>query len=66
MKDTTKGAMINMIISGLNEQIKKENKKLCAQNLYSWQKPLHGADMFLKLAYMNDSDLEKIAKACGI
>lgn len=66
MTDTAKGILINAIISKLNEHIKSENKELCAKNLYSEQKPLHGGDMFFKLAFMSDEAISKIATACGI
>lgn len=66
MNIETKGILINAIILSLNEQVKKENKRLCEQHLYSQQKPLHGGDMFFKLAFMGDEAIQKIAAACGV
>lgn len=66
MADQHKSILINAIINTLNEQIKRENKSLCEQNLYSQQKPLHGGDMLFKLAFLTDAELKKIASACGL
>ena len=66
MTDKTKAILINAIISKLNEHIKSENKELCAKNLYTEQKPLHGGEMFFKLAFMSDEAISKIAAACGL
>lgn len=66
MNDKRKAILINGIINTLNEQLKKKNEELCAKNLHSMQKPLHGADMFFKLAFMSDEVLQKIASACGL
>jgi len=66
MNEKIKGILINKIIHAMNEQVKKENKELCKNNLHSMQKPLHGGDMFFKLAYMKNIDVNKIATACGV
>jgi hypothetical protein len=66
MTDNLKGVLINGIISALNDNLRRKNKELCQQNLYTEQTPLHGAEMFFKLAYMKDSDLNKIAKGVGL
>ena len=60
------GLLITAIISILNNKLRKENKRLCAENLHSEQKPLHGGDMFLKLAFLPIDELRKIAIACGL
>ena len=61
-----KGLLINAIILRLNEQIIESNKKLCAENLHSEQAPLHGGDLFLKLALLSEPDIQEIARAAGI
>ena len=61
-----KTILINGIILTLNEQIKAKNKDLCKQNLYCDQVPLHGAGMFIKLAFLPESELHTIAKAAGL
>ena len=61
-----KGIIINYIINKLNMEIDKENEKLCAKNVYWEQKPHHGFDMYIKLAYMSDEALEKVAEACKL
>lgn len=66
-KDTTnKAIIINAIILRLNEALRAKNKKLCEGNLHSDQTPLHGFDMFLKLAFLPEPKLFEIAKAAGI
>ena len=66
MNATQKGILANGIIIVLNEHLEKENKRLCALNLHSEQKPLHGADMLFRLAYMEEAELNKVASACGL
>ena len=66
MTDKAKGILINGIIDALNEPIQKENKELCKQNLFAQQKPLHGADMFLRLVFMTDEQVRELATACGL
>ncbi len=66
LTDSTKGSLIRNIINILNEGIERDNENLRSGNLYSDQKPYHGGDMFLKLAYMSDDQIKKIAAACGI
>jgi hypothetical protein len=61
MNEKEKGIIINSIIGELNESIKKENRKLCEQNLHSNQKAFHGFDMFMKLAFLSDSKILEIA-----
>jgi len=58
--------LINSIISIMNGPIKEKNKRLCEANLYDQQIPLHGANMFFKLAFLTDEQLNEIAKACGL
>jgi len=60
-----KSILINRIIGILNSILKKENKKLCSENLAYQQKPLHGVDMFFNLTFISDKELIKIAQACG-
>lgn len=66
MTTKNRGILINGIILRMNEIISTKNKELCKQNLYSDQVPLLGFDTFIQLAFMSDSDLDKIAKAAGI
>ena len=66
MDQKHKGILINHIINILNERIIKENKELCSNNLHSQQKPIHGSDMWITLAFMSDKEIKEIAKACGI
>ena len=66
MSAQQKGIIINGIINVLNEQLKKKNKEHCEANCYWLQEPLHGADMFFKLAFLEDEEIKKIAKACGL
>lgn len=66
MNAKQKGILINGIINKLNEHLREENKRLCEQNLFSMQKPLHGGDMFFTLAFMSDEAIQKIAAACGL
>ena len=66
MTKKTKGILINAIMITLNNIIKRKNKELTKHNLYLDQKPLHGSDMFFKLAFMSDSDIKKIATSCGL
>lgn len=61
-----KGLLIGAIIDKLNDRIREKNAELREQNLYSEQSPLHGGEMFLKLAFAHDDDILKIAAACGI
>jgi len=61
-----KGILIKGIINALNDEVKRKNEKLCNQNLHSEQTPLHGGDMFFKLAFMNDDAISEIAKKCGL
>jgi len=58
--------IINSIIRALNDVIKKKNAELCRHNLHDQQTPLHGFDMFFKLANISDRKLKKIAAECGI
>lgn len=66
MNATIKANLINNIIEVLNSQIKVKNKELCEENLHYKQSPLHGSDMFLKLSFISDGELNKIARAAGI
>lgn len=66
MSEKVKGILINSIISKLNDCIRQDNKNLVEHNLHSEQKPLHGAEMFFKLAYMSDEVIKEIAKNCGV
>lgn len=66
MDDKRKMILVKGIIHILNEKIKNENAELCKKNLYSEQKPLHGADMFFKLIFLEDKELTEIANACGL
>lgn len=66
MTSERKGILINAIIGVLNSKIRRENRELCAKNLHSQQKPLHGADMFFQLAYMKDDEIQHVAQACGL
>ncbi len=61
-----KGSIAKGIISNLNEALRKQNKKLCEQNLFQEQKPLHGFEMLIKLVNLPDAELNKIAKAAGV
>ena len=62
----TTDCLINSIIRSLNEHIKKENENKRHTGNFAGQKPLHSGDMYLQLAFMNDSALNNIAAACGI
>ncbi len=66
LNDSVKGSFIRNIINTLNERIEADNKVLREYNSYSDQKPYHGGDMFLRLAYMSDDQIKEIAAACGI
>jgi len=66
MKKERTGILIGAIMTRLNANIRAQNKRLAAENLHWNQKPLHGADTFFKLAYMSDSEIRKIAVACGL
>jgi hypothetical protein len=66
MNTTIKASLISNIIESLNAQIKAKNKKLCDENLHYKQVALHGADMFLQLSFLGDSELNKIARAARI
>lgn len=66
MTDKMKGILIWGIINKLNECVIRENKKLCETNLFDQQKPLHGGEMFFKLAFLDDSAIEQISSACGL
>lgn len=66
MKKSNKGIYIQHIINTLNDKIKADNKILCGENRCIEQKPLHGGDMFLKLAFMSDENIDKIVKAAGL
>ena len=66
MNKSDKGIYINHIINTLNDKIKSDNKILCSQNRHSEQTAIHGGDMFFKLAFMSDKQINKIAKACGL
>jgi hypothetical protein len=66
MNPKLKAILIDQIINKINEQIIKENKELCYNNLHSQQKPLHGSDMWITLVFKNDEEIKEIAKACGI
>ena len=67
MNAQQKGIIINGIINTLNEQLKKKNQELVKKtNSYILQEPLHGADMFFKLAFLEDEEIKEIAKACGL
>jgi hypothetical protein len=61
-----KASKINAIIAALNIKIMQENKSLCAAGRHAEQKPNHGDEMFLQLAFMDDADLDQIAKASGV
>ena len=61
-----RAVLINSIIGVLNDRLRVVNKQLCAENRHVDQKPLHGGGMFFQLAYKSDSELNKIAKACGL
>jgi len=66
MKKSIKAILIDSIMSKLNEVLRERNKKLCANNLHSEQIPLHGSDMFFKLAFLSETKLHEIAKAAGL
>lgn len=57
-----KGILINAIINYLSEENKKRNKELCKQNLFSDQKAFDDGDMFFKLSFMPDDELNNIAR----
>ena len=56
-----KGIMIGTIINYLKENIANKNHKLAEQNLYDMQEGFDEADLFFKLAFMDDDKVEKIA-----
>jgi hypothetical protein len=60
MDDAKQGMKINAIINVLNTKIKRDNKVKVNQGLYHEQQKLHGGDMFLTLAFMDDDHLQKI------
>ena len=66
MTNQLKCILINAIIRTLNNHLERVNKKLCAENLNSEQKPLHGEEMFIKLAYADEIEINKIAVTCGL
>lgn len=66
MTTDEKICIVKGIVVLLNMSIQEDNKRLVAQNLHCEQKPLHGADMKLKLMEIEDSDLRKISKAMGL
>lgn len=66
MDTNLKGLLIGGIINVLNDAIRADNELLCKANLHIDQKPLHGSDMFFKLASIDDCELDRIAKGCGL
>jgi hypothetical protein len=60
-----KASMTAFIMDTLNKPILEHNKRLCSRNLWNEQVPLHGFDTWLKLAFMSDDEIRKLAKACG-
>lgn len=66
MTPEQKSLTIRGIIYILNEHLKQKNERLCQQNLYDEQIPLHGDEMFLKLAFMSDQEIVTIANKCGL
>lgn len=61
MNTAAKGILINSIIGYLSEQGQAKNKALATENLHSEQEPFDAGDMFFKLAFMEDADINKIA-----
>ena len=61
MEAARKGILITTIVNYLAENIKNKNHKLAEENLYSEQEEFDYGDMFLKLAFMEDSKIERIA-----
>lgn len=57
-----KGIWIGTIISYLKSGIAQKNKELAMQNLHYKQESFCEGDWFLKLAFMDDSAVEEIAK----
>ena len=66
MKQETRGIMTNAIIARMNEQVKKENVRLSEQKQFQRQKPLHGMDLFLQMANLDDYAIQSLAAACGV
>ena len=66
MSKENRSIFINAIIGVLKEQVAKKNKELVKHNLYWKQEVFDAFDMLLKLAVLDDKELNKIAKACGI
>jgi len=56
-----KGILISAIINYLGENVKKKNHKLASENLLDPQEKFDAGDMFFKLAFMSDSEVERIA-----
>jgi len=56
-----KSILIQAIIRYLSEETKRKNKGLVKDNLYTEQKAFDADDMFLKLAFLPDKDIEHIA-----
>ena len=61
MKPETKSLYIRTIINYLSEETKKKNAELVKRNLYTEQVAFDADDMFLKLAFMSDREVDKIA-----
>lgn len=57
-----RGLAISAILNYVETNIKDKNHKLASCNLYDEQEKFDKGDMFFKLAFMEDSDLEKISK----
>lgn len=56
-----KGILINAICGYLRDQIAIGNKRLTKHNLWDQQKPFDYADVWFRLVFMADADVEKIA-----
>ena len=66
MKPEHKQCLISGIISVMREETMKKNKKLCKENLFYDQVAFDAGDMLISLAFKSDSELNKIAKLCGL
>lgn len=61
MTKSHKGILVSTIVSYLGEEVKKKNKKLAAENLHNQQEAFDAGDMFFKLSFMSDAEVNKIA-----
>ena len=63
MRQSEKSILISAIIGYMKHDITAKNKRLCEKNLYWKQEAFDAGELFIKLAFMADDEIEKIAKS---